>query len=39
MKKSNGKLALYIMAANGMTKRKFKIKLKDVIKRFIKSYK
>lgn len=39
MKKNNEKLALYMMAANGMTKRSYKIKLKDIIKCFIKSYK
>lgn len=39
MKNNNGKLAIYMMAANGMTKRKYKIKLKDIIKRFMKSYK
>lgn len=37
--KNSGKLAIYMMAANGMTKSKIKVKLKDVIKRFIKSYK
>ena len=37
--KNNGKLAIYMMATNSMTKRKYKIKLKDVIKRFIKYYK
>ena len=37
--KNSGKLAIYMMAANSMTKSKIKIKLKDVIKRFIKSYK
>lgn len=36
---NNGKLAIYMMAANSMTKSKIKVKLKDVIKRFIKSYK
>lgn len=36
---NNGKLAIYMMAANSMTKSKVKVKLKDVIKRFIKSYK
>ena len=36
---NNGKLAKYMMAANSMTKSKIKVKLKDVIKRFIKSYK
>lgn len=37
--KNSGKLAIYMMAANSMTKSKIKVKLKDIIKRFIKSYK
>ena len=37
--KNSGKLAIYMMATNSMTKSKIKVKLKDVIKRFIKSYK
>ena len=36
---NNGKLAIYMMAANSMTKSKIKVKLRDVIKRFIKYYK